>query len=79
MNDTFVKIKCHNSLSMVNSRATDLKKKVSLKEKQKSSQIMPPRTKNKRLTAIQIENTSVDLNTLNYIVESVNTSLRKIP
>ena len=52
----------------------ELKKKASPKQKQKGPQIMPQVAKNKDVDSdTEIENTSVDFNTLNYSKESIST------
>ena len=51
--------------SIANSSETDLRKKTSLKQRQKSPEIMPPVTKNKSVDSnTEIKNTSVDFNML---------------
>ena len=59
---------------MTNRSKTNLKKKGSLKQKRKSPWLMPPVAKNKTFdTSTEIENASVDFNTLCYPKENINT------
>ena len=62
------------ALSMANSRETDLKKTASLKQNQNSPQVMPPEARKQRvINKTDLENTSVDFNTLNKLEGSINT------
>ena len=59
--------------SMANSTETDFKKKNITKTKQKCSQMIPPVAKDKEVGSnTEIENTSVDFNTLIYPEERIS-------
>ena len=58
---------------MANRNETDLKKKVPLKQKQKSPKTMPPVAKNEKVDSnTEIENSSVDFVMLNCLEESIS-------